>query len=130
MNAFFRKLRWILQRRDKEAELREELRFHLEQEAEERNASGVAHDEARWAARRDLGNVSLVAENTRAAWGWPVLEQFARDARHGMRELRRNPTVSSIAIATLALGMSPPCSAPSMRCSSARCRITTRTGSS
>jgi len=36
MNSFFRKLRWLAQRRDKEAELREELQFHLEEEMEER----------------------------------------------------------------------------------------------
>ena len=29
MNAFFRKLRWLIGRRNKEAELREELQFHL-----------------------------------------------------------------------------------------------------
>ena len=33
MNSFFRKLRWWTQRATKEAELREELQFHLEQEA-------------------------------------------------------------------------------------------------
>ena len=31
MNSFFVKLRWWTQRSDKEAELREELQFHLEQ---------------------------------------------------------------------------------------------------
>ena len=36
MNSFIRKLRWLAQRRDKNEELHEELRFHLEEEAEER----------------------------------------------------------------------------------------------
>ena len=36
MNSFFRKLRWLTRRSDKEAELREELQFHLEEEAEQR----------------------------------------------------------------------------------------------
>ena len=30
MNSFFRKLRWLTRRSDKEAELREELQFHLD----------------------------------------------------------------------------------------------------
>jgi hypothetical protein len=34
MNSFFRKLRWLTERHNKEAELREELQFHLEEEAE------------------------------------------------------------------------------------------------
>ena len=37
-NSFFRKLRWLTQRPDKEAELREELQFHLMEEAERRKA--------------------------------------------------------------------------------------------
>src|SRR4051812_27744481 len=105
MNSFFRKLLWLTRRSDKEAELREELQFHLEQEAEQRQDDGLAEHEARWAARRGLGNVALVEENTRVAWGWTRLEQFARDAGHGLRQFRRNPSFSGIAIATLALGI-------------------------
>jgi len=35
MSAFFRKLRWLTQRRCREAELGEELQFHLEEETVE-----------------------------------------------------------------------------------------------
>jgi len=105
MTSFFRKLRWFTRRSDKEAELREELHFHLEQEAEERQDDGLTEGEARWAARRELGNLTLVEENTRARWGWTRLEQLARDAGYGLRQVRRNPSFSAIAIATLALGI-------------------------
>ena len=54
MNSFLRKLHWLTRRRDKEAELHEELRFHLDEEAEQRQEHGLAEDEARWAARREL----------------------------------------------------------------------------
>lgn len=105
MNSFFRKLRWLTQRLGKDAELREELQFHLEEEAEQRQENGLAEDEARKAARRELGNLTLVQENTRTAWGWTRLEQLARDAGYGLRQVRRNPVFSGIAIATLALGI-------------------------
>ena len=105
MNSFFRKLRWLTRRSDKEAELREELQFHLEEEAEQRQDDGLTEDEARLAARRELGNLALVEENTRAAWGWTRLEQLARDAGYGLRQVRRNPVFSGLAIATLALGI-------------------------
>jgi hypothetical protein len=65
MTSFFRKLSWLLRRPDKEAELQEELQFHLEEEAAERQAQGVANAEARRAARRELGNVALVQDDTR-----------------------------------------------------------------
>jgi hypothetical protein len=105
MNSFFRKLRWLTRRSDRELELREELQFHLEEETEQRKGNGLPGDEARWAARRELGNLALVEENTRAAWGWTRLEQFASDAGNGLRQIRRNPGFSGLAIATLALGI-------------------------
>lgn len=105
MNSFFRKLLWLTQRSGRQAELRQELQFHLEEEAEERQEHGLAEDEARWAARREFGNVSLVEEATRTEWRWTRLEQLARDAVYGMRQIRRNPGFSAIAIATLALGI-------------------------
>jgi predicted permease len=46
-----------------------------------------------------------VKEDVRAAWGWTRLEQLARDVRYGLRQVRRNPAFSGIAIATLALGI-------------------------
>ena len=47
MRSFFRKLRWLTRRPDKEAELHEELQFHLEEEAEQRREQGLTEDEAR-----------------------------------------------------------------------------------
>ena len=64
MTSFFRKLKWLIQGR-REAELHEELQFHLDEEAEEQAAHGLPHEDAQWAARRDLGNVTLVEESTR-----------------------------------------------------------------
>jgi putative ABC transport system permease protein len=44
-------------------------------------------------------------EDVREAWGWTRLAQLARDVRYGLRQVRRNPAFSGIAIATLALGI-------------------------
>src|SRR5690348_7776569 len=70
MKSFFRKLRWLTRRPAKEAELREELQFHLAEEANEQEAEGLPEEDARWAAQRELGNLTLVNEDTRAVWGW------------------------------------------------------------
>ena len=83
MTSFFRKFTWWMRRRRKEAELREELQFHLEEEAGERQARGLAGEEARRAARRELGNVALVQEDTRAAWTWTL--RRATRAGHPLR---------------------------------------------
>ena len=76
-----------------ERDLEQELRNHLAFEAEES------------AGRTNLGNIALVKEDVREAWGWARLEQFARDVHYGFRQMRRNPSFSAIAIGTLALGI-------------------------
>jgi hypothetical protein len=43
--------------------------------------------------------------NNPAMWGLILLEQLARDVRHGLRQVRRSPVFSAVAIATLALGI-------------------------
>ena len=93
MTSFFRKFTWWLQRRRKEDELREELQFHLAEEAGERQADGLSEDQARWAARRDLGNVTLLQEDTRTLWSWILLEQLAQDVRYGLRTMFKNRAV-------------------------------------
>ncbi len=105
MKPFFRKLAWLARRRDKESELQEELQFHLEAEAEERIEAGCDAADARLDARRELGNLAHVQEETRAAWGWTLLEQFRQDARYAFRMMAANRLFSALAILSLALGI-------------------------
>jgi macrolide transport system ATP-binding/permease protein len=105
MKRLLTKLRWLIHRRRKEAELRAELAFHLEEEAEERKASGLEEREARLAARRDLGNPRVVEEDTRGVWGWTWIERVGQDVRYAGRLLGRRPAFSATAIITLMLGM-------------------------
>src|SRR5262249_9889903 len=105
MTPFLRKLRWLARRRQREAELQEELQFHLDEDTDERAADGLPMDEARRAARRQLGNLAIVREDTRAAWTWTLLEQLAQDLRCGLRVLLANKTFSALAILSRALGI-------------------------
>lgn len=105
MISFFRKLSWLARRRRKEEELREELQFHLDEEACERQMEGLAEQEASWAARREFGNVARVHEDTRIAWGWTILEQLSQDLRYAFRAIAANRLFSLLAILSLALGI-------------------------
>ena len=105
MRPFLRRLGWLMRRTQKQTELREELEFHLAEETDERKAVGLGEDDASFAARRDLGNRALIAEDTSATWGWPLLEQFAQDVRQGSRALVRSPALALTAIVTFALGI-------------------------
>ncbi len=105
MTSLFRKFKWWLERRRKEDDLREELEFHLSEEADDRQAEGLTAEQARQAALRDLGNVTLVREDARAVWTWTVVEQLAQDVRYALRTMIRNPAFSGLAVLTLALGI-------------------------
>jgi macrolide transport system ATP-binding/permease protein len=103
--SFIRKLVWLIQHRRKEAELREELEFHLEEEAQERQSDGLAPQEARWAAHRELGNAALVEEKVRAVWIWTFWERLLQDLRYARRMMMANQAFSALAILSLALGI-------------------------
>jgi macrolide transport system ATP-binding/permease protein len=105
MISLFRKFTWWVQRRRREDELREELQFHLAEEADERQADGLSEEQASWAARRDLGNVTLLREDTRPLWSWILLEQLAQDVRYGLRTMFKNRVFTLLAALSLALGI-------------------------
>jgi predicted permease len=91
--------------RKREERLDEELRHHLEAEARDRRADGLPPADARSAARRDLGNIALIKEDTREVWGWTSLQRLAQDLRYGLRMLRRSPGLTALAIVSLAIGI-------------------------
>jgi len=91
--------------RRREDDLDRELRDHLELEAEEQQEAGLPPDEARNAARRAFGNVTLVKEDIRALSTWAWLDGVSRDLRYAFRTLRANPLFTLTAVLSLALGI-------------------------
>jgi hypothetical protein len=86
-------------------ELDEEVAHHLEQRVEELMAGGMPREQAVTKAKQEFGNVTLIKETTREAWGWKWIEDFFEDLRFGLRMSRKNPVLTLAAVLTLALGI-------------------------
>ena len=88
-----------------EAELDEELQFHVEERIRELTAAGMTREAAATEVARRFGNALRLREESRDVKLLPWLDSIVRDVRLGARMLRKNAVVTGASVVSLALAI-------------------------
>jgi len=99
------RLRSLFRRDRVERELDDEMRFHLEQQVDAYMRTGLSRDAAIRRARLEFGALEQIRDEHRDARGISALSHLGRDVHHGLRQFRRSPGFTALAVLCLGLAI-------------------------
>jgi putative ABC transport system permease protein len=107
--SFWRQLthgvRALINRRAADREITDEINHYVEEATAAFMAQGLSPEDARLAARRDLGSATAVRQQVQG-YGWEnLIDTFFADLRYAARRLRGNPGFTAVNVLVLALGI-------------------------
>ena len=105
LNDLLYRLRALVHRREMDAEVDDELRNHLEHEAEKYRRAGLAPNEAVRRAHLALGGSEQVKQQSRDSRGTKFVEDLLQDLRYAMRSFAKTPSLTALIVLSLAIGI-------------------------
>jgi putative ABC transport system permease protein len=105
LHEWWLRLRAMRHGKQLDADLEEEMKFHLDMREQSLREDGLSASDARDAARRQFGNDLRVRETLREQWRWGPLDRLWQDIRFGTRLAGRDRSFTAVVVATLALGI-------------------------
>ena len=81
------------------------IQEHIEEKTEELIEAGMPREKAERLARREFGNMTLIAERSREMWQWQRLESLLVDLKLVFRRLGRSLGFAITVVMTLAIGI-------------------------
>src|SRR5262245_48077608 len=89
LGEWLRRVRYLIHRRRHEEDLKREMQIHRELMAEP----------------RQFGNTLRLHEESRDVWGWNWFDNLCKDVLYGLRQLRKTPGWTTLAVLTLAIAI-------------------------
>lgn len=89
--------------RRQDRDFSDELDAHIHLHIEENIRAGMSPDDARRAARMELGGAASIADSVRDVRRSMWIDNALRDARYAIRMLRRSPGLTAVVTLTLSL---------------------------